>query len=237
MEDIIEQYALVCKLNPLHNQKETKTIIPGQKINVNGYGYVDLKLPSRALWATCNVGADKPSDYGLYFQWGDTNGYTIEQVGKDKQFTWTNYKFNPSGDGDTFTKYASPNDMLELDDDAAHVHMGGDWHMPTPTQIEELIENTTSTRTKLDDVNGVMLTSKKDESKFIFIPSTGFAWYGSIFDMDGAVYNNEGDGNIWSSMTSMERINCGQYLGFDTGDSSVGSGERSVGMSIRGVIG
>lgn len=45
------------------------------------YDYVDLGLPSGTLWATCNVGASKPSEYGLYFQWGDTKGYTKDQVG------------------------------------------------------------------------------------------------------------------------------------------------------------
>ena len=51
-----------------------------EKINTNGFGYVDLGLPSGTLWATCNVGADKPSDFGLYFQWGDVQGYTQDQI-------------------------------------------------------------------------------------------------------------------------------------------------------------
>lgn len=46
-----------------------------KSINNNGYGYVDLGLPSGTLWATCNIGASKPSESGLYFQWGDTEGY------------------------------------------------------------------------------------------------------------------------------------------------------------------
>lgn len=230
MEDIIEQYALVCKLNPLRNQKETKTIIPGQKINVNGYGYVDLKLPSRALWATCNVGADKPSDYGLYFQWGDTNGYTIEQVGKDKQFTWTNYKFNPSGDGDTFTKYASPNDTLELDDDAAHVNMGGDWHIPSPDQIRELFDNTTNTWTTQDGVSGRLFTSKNDGSKSIFIPAVGRA-------VDGSVHGRGNYGYVWLSMLLMDYVSYGQDLYFSSDSANLGGYDRYYGLSVRGVIG
>ena len=43
-----------------------------KEIDSNGYEYVDLELPSKTLWATCNIGANKPSDYGMYFQWGDT---------------------------------------------------------------------------------------------------------------------------------------------------------------------
>lgn len=57
-----------------------------KKINNNGFEYVDLELPSGTLWATCNVGASKHSGFGLYFQWGDTNGYAKDQVGKNKQF-------------------------------------------------------------------------------------------------------------------------------------------------------
>ena len=110
-----------------------------KKINNNGFEYVDLGLPSGTLWATMNVGASKPSDAGLYFQWGDTKGYTKGQVGKDKQFAsdWSDYKFGASPN---FTKYNTAGASLRKLDDAAHVNMGGDWHMPTPTQIRELLE-------------------------------------------------------------------------------------------------
>lgn len=95
------------------------------------YEYVDLGLPSGTLWAKMNVGAESETDTGLYFAWGETEGYTAEQVGVDKQFTWADYKFNPSGDGETFTKYTSGEETLELIDDAAAVNMGGNWHMPS----------------------------------------------------------------------------------------------------------
>ena len=64
-----------------------------KNINSNGFDYVDLGLPSGTLWATQNVGASKPSDYGLYFQWGDSKGYTKKQLGKDKMFTWADKFF------------------------------------------------------------------------------------------------------------------------------------------------
>ena len=92
--------------------------------------FVDFGLPSGTLWAKMNVGAESETDPGLYFAWGETEGYTVEQVGVDKQFTWADYKFNPSGDGETFTKYTSGEETLELIDDAAAVNMGGEWHMP-----------------------------------------------------------------------------------------------------------
>ena len=159
------------------------------------YEYVDLGLSSGTKWATMNVGASKSSDYGLYFQWGDTQGYTADQVGKDKQFNWTDYKWNPSGDGKTFTKYTELGDKLDLEDDAAHVHMGGDWHMPRPDQIEELIGETTTAFTTSDGVSGMTFTAKNGNS--IFIPAAGDA-------LDGKVEYNGSDGNIWSCMLNRE---------------------------------
>lgn len=62
----------------------------------NGYEYVDLGLPSGTLWAKMNVGAESETDYGLYFAWGETQGYADAST---KAFSWADYKFNPSGDG------------------------------------------------------------------------------------------------------------------------------------------
>ena len=201
--------------------------------NYNGYGYVDLGLPSGTKWATCNVGASKPSDAGLYFQWGDTKGYTQEQVGTgngQKKFSWTDYKWNPNGDGKTFTKYTNPGDTLELEDDAAHVNMGGSWHIPTPDQIKELTANTTSTWTKQDGVNGRLFTSKKDTSKFIFIPAAGFAW-------DGSIQLSGFNGYVWFSMLGTGNVLDGQYLGFGSGYVNLSYSYRCPGLSVRGVIG
>ena len=96
-----------------------------KSINSNGHPYVDLGLPSGTLWATMNVGAKKPTESGLYFQWGDTIGYTKKQISKDKQFIWKNYKYSINGSDENFSKYTTTGDTLELEDDAAHVHMGG----------------------------------------------------------------------------------------------------------------
>ena len=121
--------------------------------NTNGHSYVDLELPSGTLWAIKNVGARKPSDEGLYFQWGDTKGYTKDQVGKDKQFTWDDYKFSINGSSSDFSKYGAP--VLQLEDDAAHVNMGGDWHIPTFEQFDELFGGTDYKFTTLDGIEGV----------------------------------------------------------------------------------
>ena len=203
-------------------------------INSNGFDYVDLDLPSGTLWAVQNVGASKPSESGLYFQWGDTVGYTIEQIGTEsgkKVFTWKDYKWNPNGDRKTFTKYTTKCAMLNLEDDAAHINMGGDWHMPTTEQIKELIDNTTSTRTSLYGVKGRLFTSLKDISKFIFIPVAGYAWRGSV-------YGSGDNGCIWSSVLSAYNVSSGQNLGIYSGGAYIGSvSNRYYGFSVRGVIG
>lgn len=110
----------------------------------NGHAYVDLGLTTGTKWAKMNVGASSETDRGLYFAWGETQGYTASQVGSHKVFRWSDYKFNPIGDGRTFTKYNASDKKthLELIDDAAHVNWGGDWHMPNRTQCLELLKET-----------------------------------------------------------------------------------------------
>ena len=198
-------------------------------LNNNGYDYVDLGLPSKTLWATMNVGASKPSDFGLYFQWGDTQGYTADQVGKDKQFNWADYKFSIDGSSLKFSKYTTDGESLELADDAANANMGGSWHMPSPTQLKELTANTTNTWTTQYGVKGRLFTSKKND-KSIFIPAAGFAW-------DGSVRNSRRDGYVWSSMLSKSYVDSGQYLNFDSSYIALNGYSRYGGFSVRGVLG
>lgn len=202
-----------------------------RNINNNGYEYVDLGLPSGTLWATCNVGADNPSDYGLYFQWGDTQGYTADQVetGKGKKkfaIDWSDYKWYNGG---KFTKYTTYGSALELEDDAAHAHMGGDWHMPTSEQIKELMDSTTSELATMDGVDGRLFTSKKDSSKSIFIPAAGYA-------LDGLVECIGRFGYVWSSMLSMAYLGNGQILVFGSLFTDITGRTRSGGVPVRGVI-
>ena len=199
------------------------------KPKTNGHDYVDLGLPSGTLWATMNVGASKPSDYGLYFAWGDTSGYTAEQVGKDKQFTWNDYKFSIDGSSSKFSEYTTTGATLDLEDDAAHTNMGGSWHMPTPKQIQELISNT-DTGWTTSNGTGMTFTSKSDPSKSIFIPAAGVAWGGSV-------HYSGGDGYVWSSVLSTSNVGNGQYLGFGSGNASLDYYYRNFGFSVRGVLG
>ena len=203
------------------------------KPKTNGHDYVDLGLPSHTLWATMNVGASKPSDYGLYFQWGDTVGYTKDQVGTEsgkKNFSWADYKWSIDGSSSNFNKYNTTGATLELYDDAAHVNMGGDWHIPSPKQIQELTANTTSTWTTQDGVNGRLFTSKTDTSKSIFIPAAGYASYGSLrYEGSEAV--------VWSYMLYANSVGYGHRLVFDSSGVYLGGYYRCYGFSVRGVLG
>ena len=201
-------------------------------VNNNGFDYVDLGLPSGTLWASCNVGASKPSDFGFYFQWGDTDGYTDSQVGigeGKKKFAsdWRDYKWYSEG---VFTKYITLGATLELEDDAAHTNIGGDWHIPSREQIKELLDNTTRKWATLDGVSGMTFTSTKDTSKYIFIPAEDDAWNGSV---EGIGYY----GGIWSSMLSNGYVICGKYLYFYSDFAYLDFGSRYRGLSVRGVIG
>ena len=114
--------------------------------------YVDLGLESGTLWAKCNIGATSETDYGIYFQWGETNGISGSLLGKysDKNYSWASYKYC-NGTANTLTKYntstsygENPDNIttLDLEDDAARANMGGDWRMPTPTEYQTLYNET-----------------------------------------------------------------------------------------------
>ena len=183
-----------------------------------------------------NVGASKPSDAGLYFQWGDTSGYTADQVGtgdgkKEFSLDYRDYKWINYNNG-TFTKYTTNGATLDLEDDAAHANMGGSWHMPTPTQISELLNNTTIEWATLGGVSGMTFTSSNGKS--IFIPAAGWA-------MDGSIDDNGSGGYVWSSMLSNFNDSGGQNLQVSSGGASLidddGEDRRYDGFSVRGVIG
>ena len=147
----------------------------------NYYNYVDLGLSSGTKWATCNVGAKNPWEYGDYFAWGETKSKSI--------YSSAMYKYSCNGKYDVVTKYCihpktGCNNLtdnltvLQPSDDAATVNMGNGWHIPTLTQWEELINNcnwvwTSSFREK--GVAGFLVYSKKYPERYIFLPAAGEA--------------------------------------------------------------
>ena len=130
------------------------------------YEYVDLGLSVK--WAKCNVGAEKETDAGLYFAWGETTGYTASQVGTDKQFSWSDYKYGNSSSNLTKYNQSDGKTVLEPEDDAASQIMGSDWRMPTKAEFDELLSGTTNkwiTNYNGTGINGRKFISKTDTSK------------------------------------------------------------------------
>ena len=133
---------------------------------------VNLGLPSGTLWASMNVGANSPEDFGSYFAWGET---TVSSY-----YGWSSYKW--SGNSQTsMTKYCTSavygtvdgKTQLDLDDDAAHASWGGDWRTPTIEEIEELISNTTSEWVTVNGATGCKFKSKTNGNS-IFLPAAGY---------------------------------------------------------------
>ena len=189
------------------------------------YEYVDLGLPSGILWAKCNIGADTETDAGLYFQWGDTRGYTADQVGVDKIFDWAHYKF---GTRDNLTKYNSTDGLttLQLADDAAYANMGEDWKVPTKEEYQELIDNTTREWVKDyqgTGVNGRLFTGTNGHT--LFLPAVGAA-------SGNVVYGISLYGLYWSA-------NCDENAGTNFGISKdtiyINNNPRCSGYTIRGI--
>jgi hypothetical protein len=138
-------------------------------------------LPSGTIWATCNIGANSPEESGLYFAWGETQGYTAEQVGNEegkRAFTWNDYEF---GSDTALTKYNETDGktILEETDDAATVNWGSNWKMPTKEQFEELIANTRENWRMSGEVKGIVLTSKVNGNT-LFFPMVSNAFSGII---------------------------------------------------------
>ena len=201
--------------------------------NANNKDYVDLGLTSGTLWATMNVGATSETDYGSYFQWGDT----VDK--RDGDCSESTYKYN--GGTDTLTKYNTEFSghggtidnkiTLDLVDDTARVNMGGDWKMPTHALMEELVEETTSewvTNYKGTNINGRKFTGSNGKS--IFFPASGRR-YGSSFDGQGKF------GNVWSSSLHTMYPYSAWDLIFGQSDGQADDHtNRSCGFVVRGVL-
>ena len=199
--------------------------------NKGKHEYVDLGLPSGLKWATCNIGALSPEENGLYFAWGETSGYTAEQVGVDKNFTWDDYSMTSDG-GETFDKYNDDDGLrtLEPEDDAATVNWGEDWRMPTTDEFEELLENTTSSWTEVNGVSGMLLTSNVEghEEETLFFPAVGNA-------DDGQVYGIGIDGDYLSASLGHKGVSNANRLSFHSGQCEVHVNDRYYGYAVRPV--
>ena len=198
---------------------------------IDGHAYVDLGLPTGTLWATTNVGADSPEEYGDYFAWGETTPQS------DNAYSWESYKWC-NGSFDTMTKYCTNSSygddgftdgkaVLDANDDAARANWGGDWRMPTRDEFEELINNTENEWTTQNNVAGYKFTSKTNGNS-IFLPAAGNRSDGNL--------DYTGWGGIYCSSSLIENAPYNAwYLGFYSGSVSTGKGFRYDGQSVRPV--
>ena len=234
----------------------------------NACAYVDLGLPSQLKWAKWNIGANFEEESGLYFQWGDTRGYTAEQVGNSeglKAFNWADYKFSIDGsdykfsiDGSdsNFSKYnrSDSKTVLDPEDDAAHVNMGGNWRMPTFDEYKELCFNTDIylVPTEGEEIQGtaqgqggsvtinwasqikgtlkgVKFYKKGDKQTYMFVPAAGDALEGSM-QVVGQV------GVLWSSSLGSSDVQGAWYFDFHAFGGIVSNDGRYYGLPVRGVL-
>lgn len=222
------------------NKPAVSWVVEDNEVKYDPYvpPYVDLGLPSGTKWARMNVGAESETDYGLKFQWGDTQGYTNEQVGSgegQKYFGWADYKYNPSGDGSTMTKYNKTDKLttLEASDDAVIANWGGSWRMPTETDFNELLNtsncsNEWVTNYQGTNVNGLLFTSKTN-GKTLFFPAAGRC-------EDGSVYSAGSSGIYWSSSLVALAVVVGRRLAFLSRYCGMNNNKRCSGHAVRGVI-
>lgn len=198
--------------------------------------YVDLGLSVK--WATCNIGADKPEEYGDYYSWGE--------VRTKPGNTWTNYKFYKSGNSNKdvkFSKYSTSINYgvidkktgLDPEDDVAHVKWGGNWRLPTKKEIDELFNDCLWTwfyagNTEFGGVAGFKVTSKKSgyKDRFIFLPAAGHRDITDDTDAGWAGY-------YWTSSLSSGTNECACDLVFFSGRLFNEIAYRYYGMSVRPV--
>lgn len=171
---------------------------------------VDLGLPSGIKWATFNLGASRPEEYGDYYAWGELN-------------TKSDYS------EDTYTYHSDP-ETLPLSADVAHKNLGGKWRMPTLEEFEELIDNCSWTWTSVNGINGYKVQSKKSgyTDKWIFLPAAG-RWGGtSLYGVGNRGYYRS------SSLDTDDPFNA-WYLYFYSGSVDARSLNRHYGQSVRPV--
>ena len=192
------------------------------------HGYVDLGLPSGLLWATCNVGAEAPEDYGDYFAWGETTTKST--------YNWNTYQYC-MGSGNTLTKYCSKSNYgyngftdnlitLLPEDDAATANWGNGWRMPTKEEWQELYQNTTHTWTTQNGVNGRLFTASNGNS--LFLPAAGCR-YDSNLGSAGSY------GLYWSGSLYSGHPSDALYFDFGSGNFYVGNCNRYYGQPVRPV--
>ena len=188
--------------------------------------YVDLGLSVK--WATCNIGACVPEDYGYYYVWGETE--------LKKICSWDTYKYCKSFDNMTkycnsiaygYNEFTDTLTTLTPDDDVAYVKWGGDWRMPTQADFDELLNNCDWVWTTQNGVKGYKVTSRKDSSLSIFMPVAGYR--------QGTMIPPNSGGKYWSSSLYTDTPDRAWTLSFNSVAQHIGYEQRIYGLSVRPV--
>ena len=192
----------------------------------NGHEYVDLGLPSGLKWATCNVGANKPEDYGDYFAWGETMTKKIYTEYNGPTYGLSKSELQSQGyidsDGNITSQY-----------DTARAKWGGKWRMPTDAELQELLDKCTWTWMSQNGIDGYKVTGPNGNS--IFLPAAG--------TRDGSSLYNAGYFGLYRSSTPSDDSDHHAYsLSFGSSDHRmdygrrIGYGHRDYGHSVRPVL-
>ena len=201
----IRAYATNSEGTSYGEQRYFSTLSDGM---INGHQYVDLGLSSGLKWATCNVGADSPEDYGNYYAWGETE--TKAEYTQDNSVTFGQQLNDISGNA----QY-----------DAATANWGGSWRMPTKDEIRELIYNCNWTPETQNGVDGFKVTG--NNGNYIFIPASGYR--------DGSSLYIYGECYYWSSTPRQYGVEFANILYSDTEFQSEDVNYRYRGLTIRPV--
>jgi hypothetical protein len=187
-------------------------------------------------WATTNIGAEKPEDYGYYFWWGDTVGYKRENGkwvasdGSNSNFSFTESNTPTYGkDNSTLQSedWITADGVLSPEHDAAKKHWGSDWRMPTKQEIDNLNSKCDWVWMTLNGVRGYVVRGRGDySSNSIFLPCAGYGDWTSL-------YNAGSIGYYWSSVPYSDRDDYARLLFFHSGDRYTSYGSRYYGRSIR----
>ena len=207
---------------------------------VEDFGGVQL-WENGPYWAECNVGATKPEEYGYYFWWGDTVGYTNTGSGWISVKDGASILFTDSGTAaSTYGKknsallsagYIDSTGNLVAAHDAATAHLGSPWRMPTDAEFSALIDNCTTTWIVTNGVTGRLVTGKGDyANRSIFLPAAGYG-DDSYLDSSGSF------GYYWSSSPNSDYSSYARNFIFISSVFDQGFNPRYYGQSVRPVRG
>lgn len=180
--------------------------------------FVDLGLSVK--WASCNVGANLPEEYGNYFAWGETKPKSSYYESNSTTYNLSFFTLKSRGiidsDGNLTAAY-----------DAATANWGNTWRMPTLDEMKELLDECTWEWTYYKNVKGYRVTGLNGNS--IFLPAAG-AW-------DGTSLGIAGSGNYWSARPYSENGEAyGLSFNSDYNFYNWGCGNRYYGFTVRPVL-